>query len=70
MDVKELREQAKRWRSRVPGQDEETAEALAQAAVSVEGLADDKEKAEKPQVPGEFMHRAYNEPAKAPPKKK
>ena len=70
MDSKELREQAKRWRSRVPGHDEETAEALVQAAASAEGLADDKEKAEKPPVTGEFMHRAYNEPAKTPPKKK
>ncbi len=63
MEPKELREQAQRWRSRAPGQDKETAEALTEAAGSLEGLADDKEKAEhpaKPEVPGEFMHRAYD----------
>ena len=67
MEPKELREQAKRWRSRAPGQDEETAEALADAADSLEGLADDTDKAEKPakpEVPGEFMHRAYGDKPK------
>lgn len=65
MEPKELREQAKRWRSRAPGQDEETAEALTQAADSFEGLANDTEKtAPKPQATGEFMHRAYDDPPK------
>ena len=63
MEPKELREQAQRWRSRAPAQDQETADALAAAAASLEGLADDTEKAQKPaapEIPGEFMHRAYD----------
>ncbi|MBI3512962.1 MAG: hypothetical protein HY060_02705 [Proteobacteria bacterium] len=65
MDPKELREQAKRWRSRAPAADEPTAEALVEAAQSFEGLAEDTEKATgKPEAPGEFMHRAYNDKTK------
>jgi hypothetical protein len=62
MDSQELRNQAKRWRSRVVGADEETAEALVDAAKSFEGLAQDKDReaAQKKQGEGEFMHRAYD----------
>jgi hypothetical protein len=71
MDSKELREQAKRWRDRAPGQDEETAEALAEAAHSLETIAQEKDASApkpKPEAPKEFIHRAYDGPA--PPKKK
>jgi hypothetical protein len=61
MDVDELRNQAKRWRARVPGADEETAEALVDAARCFEGIAQDEEReaATKARKGGEFMHRAY-----------
>ena len=66
MEPKELREQAKRWRDRAPGQDEETAEALAQAATSLETIAAEKDSAgkPKPEAPKEFIHRAYDGPKK------
>jgi len=68
MKPDELRDQAKRWRDRAPQADKETAEALADAAGSLESLADEKDKkdgkpASAPKPPGEFMHRAY-EPKK------
>jgi hypothetical protein len=67
MKPDELRNQAKRWRERAPLADKETAEALADAAGSLESLADEKDKkdgkpAPAPQ-PTEFIHRAY-EPKK------
>jgi hypothetical protein len=66
MDTKELREQAKRWRDRAPGQDEETAEALAQAAHSLDTIAEEKDAVDKPKptAPKEFIHRAYDGPKK------
>jgi len=62
MDSQELRNQAKRWRSRLVGADEETAEALVDAAKSFEGLAQDKDReaVQKAQAEGEFLHRAYD----------
>jgi hypothetical protein len=60
MDAEELRNQAKRWRSRAPTADEPTAEALVEAARSLEGLAQDKEREAATQPKGEFMHRAYD----------
>jgi hypothetical protein len=64
MKSDELRDQAKRWRSRAPGQEPEIADALVEAAGSFEALADEKDKkdgkpAPAPQ-PAEFIHRAYD----------
>jgi len=67
MKSDEMRDQAKRWRSRAPGQEPEIADALVEAAGSFEALADEKDKkdgkAAAPQPAPEFMHRAY-EPKK------
>jgi hypothetical protein len=60
MKPKELREQARRWRSRAPGTDDPTAQALVEAANSFEGLAEANEPTTAaPKTPAEFMHRAY-----------
>jgi hypothetical protein len=73
MDSQELREQAKRWRDRAPGEDKETAEAIDAAANSLETIAKEKDAAAPKPAPaapkGEFIHRAYDGPAGGPKKK-
>lgn len=69
MDSQELREQAKRWRDRAPGQDEDTVAAITEAAHSLEAIAQEKDAAApKPAAPdlpkGAFIHRAYDGPQK------
>ena len=67
MKSDEMRDQAKRWRSRAPGQEPEIADVLVEAAGSFEALADEKDKKDGKTVPAaepkEFIHRAY-EPKK------
>jgi MoxR-like ATPase len=58
MDPIELREQAQRWRARVPHYDEPTGQALVEAATSFEALADTRETATPP-VTAPFIHRAF-----------
>jgi len=58
MSPTEMREQAQRWRSRVPRHDQPTAQALVEAAGSFEDLANAKD-GTAPQAVAPFIHRAF-----------